>query len=118
MYKELIQKDIDGLQREKSYTIKKCNILKILENINAMFTGTYFHYRGLPKETINERNIAERVKLRRQRLDIINKKKENMNNKLFNDYFDYSNPDTMLKRLRDASDEKKIKIWWNQWRIN
>ena len=31
LYKELIQKDIDRLQREKSNTIKKCNILKILE---------------------------------------------------------------------------------------
>ena len=39
-------------------------------------------------------------------MDITNKKKENIDNKLFSHYFDYSNPDTMLKRLRDASDEK------------
>ena len=31
--KELIQKDIDALEREKSNGIKKYNILKILENI-------------------------------------------------------------------------------------
>ena len=43
----------------------------------------------------------------------INKEKENVNNKLFNDYFDYSNPGTMIKRLRDESDKKKTKIWWN-----
>ena len=39
----------------------------------------------------------------------INKEKENVNNKLFNDYFDYSNPGTMIKRLRDESDKKKNK---------
>ena len=51
-------------------------------------------------------SIAEKTKLRRQRLDIINKKKESINNKLFKEYFDYSNPDTMIKRLKDAGDEK------------
>ena len=53
-----------------------------------------------------EESIAESVKLRRQRLDIINKKKENINNKLFNHYFSYLNPSIMLERLRDASDER------------
>ena len=51
-------------------------------------------------------SIAEKTKLRRQRLDIINKKKESINNKLFKEYFDYSNPDTMIKGLKDAGDEK------------
>ena len=53
-----------------------------------------------------QKSIAERVKSRRQRLDIINKKKENINNEFFKEYFDYSNPDTMIKRLKDVSDEK------------
>ena len=44
-----------------------------------------------------QKSIAERVKSRRQRLDIINKKKENIKNELFKEYFDYSNPDTMIK---------------------
>ena len=52
------------------------------------------------------KEIAEGVKLRRQRLDIINKKKENINNELFNHYFGYLNPIIMLERLRDASDER------------
>ena len=102
----MTQKDIEALEREKSNSIKKNNILKILENIGAIFTGAYLHYEEVPKETRFERNIAERVKSRRQRLDIINKKKENINNKLFSDYVNYSNPDTMFKRLRDASDVK------------
>ena len=76
----MIQKDIDALEREKSNSIKKNNILKTLENIDAIFTGTYLHYRELPKKTIFGRNIAEGVKLRKQRLDIINKKTENINN--------------------------------------
>ena len=38
-------------QREKkSNNIKKNNILKIIENINAIFTGTYLHYGELPKK--------------------------------------------------------------------
>ena len=67
MYKELIQKDIETLKREKIKGIKKNNILKILENIGAIFTGNYLHYRELSKETIFERSIADRVKLRQQK---------------------------------------------------
>ena len=54
-----------------------------------------------PKES-----IAERVKLRRQKLDIIKKKKESINNGLFSHYFDYLNPVIMFERLREAIDEK------------
>ena len=63
----MIQKDLDALKREKSNNIKKNNILKILENIGAIFTGNYLHYRELSKETIFERSIADRVKLRQQK---------------------------------------------------
>ena len=104
--KNWYKKDIDALKREKSNIVKKYNISKILENIGAIFTGAYLHYGEMSKETIFERNIADRVKSRKQRLDIINKNKENRNNLLFNEYFDYSHPDTMIKRLKDANDEK------------
>ena len=50
LYKEFIQKDIDELEREKSNSIKKNNILKILKNIGAIFTGTYLHYGEVPKK--------------------------------------------------------------------
>ena len=59
----------------------------------------------MPEKTKFERNIADRVKSRRQKLDIISKKK-NINNERFNHYFDYLNPTIMLKRLRNASDER------------
>ena len=57
MYNKLIQKDFDALKREKSNSIKKNNILKILENIDAIFTGIYLHSRELSKKTIVEKNI-------------------------------------------------------------
>ena len=46
----MIQKDIDALEREKSNSIKKHNILKILKNIGATFTGAYLHYGEVPKK--------------------------------------------------------------------
>ena len=64
------------------------------------------HYGELFKETKFEKSIADRVKLRKQKLDIINKNKEKINNELFKEYFNYSNLDTMIKRLKNASDER------------
>ena len=106
LYKELIQKDLDALERDNGNSTKKKNILKILENINAIFTGTYLHYGKLPKEKKFERRVADRIKCRKETLDIINKNKENIKNELFKEYFDYSNPDTMIERLKDGGDEK------------
>ena len=102
----MIQKDFDALKKEKSNSAKKTNILKIVENINAIFTGNYLHYKELPKETEFERSTADRVKLRRQKLDIIIKNKEKIDNELFNHYFDYLNPDITIKRLKNANDER------------
>ena len=50
LYNELIQKDSDALETDKSNSIKKNNILEILKNIGAIFTGTYLHYGELPKK--------------------------------------------------------------------
>ena len=105
----MIQKDFDALKREKSNSTKKNNIFKIFETINTTFTGNYLHYGKLPKETKIESSIADRVKLRKQKLDIINKNKEKINNELFKEYFNYSNPDTMIRILKDTGDEKKKK---------
>ena len=39
-------------------------------------------------------------------MDIINTRKENINNELFKEYFNYSNLDTIIKRLKDTSEER------------
>ena len=50
------------------------------------------------------------MKLRRQKLNIIEKKTtkktKQKKNTIFNYYFDYSNPEMMFRRLRDSSDER------------
>ena len=105
LYNELIQKDIDALKREKSNSNKKY-VLKILENINVILNCNYFHYKELPKETIFERSIADRIKSGKERFNIINTNKKNINNEFFKEYFYYSSPDTMIERLKDTGDEK------------
>ena len=106
LYNELIEKDIDALERERSNSNKKYNILEILKNINAIFTGNYLYYKELPKETIFERSIADRIKSRKERFNIINTNKKNIRNYFFKEYFNYSSPDTMIKKLKNAGDEK------------
>ena len=98
LYNKLIQKDIDALQREKSNSNTKYNILEILENIGAIFTGTYLHYKEVPRKIIVERNISEKVKLRRTRIAEIEEEEKNIGNKLFKEYFfNYRNPSDMYK---------------------
>ena len=64
---ELIQKGIYMLEREKSNSFEKYNILNILNNgsVASIFTSIYLHYKYVPKETMFERSIAEGIKLRR-----------------------------------------------------
>ena len=101
LYKNLIEPKVSELTKAKSSRgkNKRLNILNIYNNVkSSIFEGVYFHYFNKPK--IREESIADRVELRRQRLNIIDKKKENINNELFNHYFGYLNSDIMIKRLR------------------
>ena len=66
LYNELIQKNINALTKEKSNNAKKYNILNILNNVGAIFTGTYLHYRDVPKEILYEKSIAERRKQKKK----------------------------------------------------
>ena len=96
----MIQKDFDALKRKKSNSIKKNNILKILENIDTIFTGIYLPYRELSKKTLVEKNISEKVKLRRRRIAEIEEEEKNIDNELFKEYFtNYRNPSDMYKKL-------------------
>ena len=109
LYNELIQKDIDALEREKIDEkrveidgIRKYNILNILKNVGSIFMGTYLHYKNVPKETMFARSIAERTKLRRGRLDEIERKEQTIN-KLFKAYFtDYQSWSNMYKKLSET----------------
>ena len=50
-----------------------------------------------------EESIAERTKLRKQRLDEIKRKEQNINNELFKKYFtDYQSPSKMYNGLSDT----------------
>ena len=80
---KLIQKVNDALEREKIDdkreeidAIRKYNILNILENLGSIFTGAYLHYKNVPKETMFAATITERTKLRRGRLDEIERKEQ------------------------------------------
>ena len=78
LYEELIQKDIDALTRQKNNSINKHNILQILDNVGAIFTAkTYLHYRRVSNETEFEKSIAERAKLRREKIAEIEGEEKN-----------------------------------------
>ena len=78
LYNDLIKPDVDALKHAKGKgKNKRNNILNILSNTeSSLFEGVYFHYKDVPKETWYERRIAERAKLRRQRLDEVKKKRK------------------------------------------
>ena len=100
LYNELIQKEIDALTKEKSNGTRKHNILNNLENVGTIFTALYLHYKDVSKETLLERNIADRIKLRKERFDEIKRKEKKINKGLFKAYFaDYQSPSSMYKKL-------------------
>ena len=102
LHNELIRKDIDALEREKIHGIRKYNILNILKNVGSIFSVAYLQYKNVPKETMFERSIAERTKLRR-RSNEIKRKEQNINNEYFKAYFtDYQSPSNMYKKLSET----------------
>ena len=73
--------------------------MNILDNVSSIFTGAYLHYKDASKETMFERSTADRIKSRKGRLDEIKRKEQNINNKLFEEYFtDYKSPSNMYKK--------------------
>ena len=79
--------------------------MDILNNIGSIFTGTYLHCIGVPEETIVNRNIEKRIKLRKGRFDEIERIERNINNELFKGYFtDYKSPSYMYKKLSKKKD--------------
>ena len=64
LYNELIQGDIDAPEGEEINDTRKYNIFNILNNVGSIFTDTYLYYKNVPKETMFERRIAERIRLK------------------------------------------------------
>ena len=60
-----------------------------------------------------EENIAERTRLRKQRLREIKRKEQNINNDSFKKYFKYQSPSNMYKELDEIENTEK-----NQIRLN
>ena len=110
LYNELIQKDIDTLEKSKSNKPEKYNILDILDNVGSIFTGVYLHYKHAPSES--EESIAKRIKLRRQRSDEIANKEKMIDPESFREYFGYLSPSEMYKNLNKTinSEENKAQI--------
>ena len=99
----MIQKDIDALTREKSNNIKNHNILNILNNVGAVFGSIYFHHKDVPKETMFERTIVERSKLRKGKIIEIEREEKCINNELVKEYFTiYQSPSDMCKKLGET----------------
>ena len=74
-------------QKEKKNNDTKHNISNILNNVGSIFTGTYLLYKDVPKETMSERSIPKRTKLKSQRFNEIERKKQNGNKELFKIHF-------------------------------
>ena len=71
MYKNLIKPKVDKLANAKGRG-KIENILNTLENTkSSIFDGYYYRYFDNRKSKTSEKSIAERIKLRRQRLEIV-----------------------------------------------
>ena len=68
LYNELIQKDIDALDREKIDDIRKYNILNILNNVGSIFTGPYSHYENVLKETMLEKKYHRENKFKKRKI--------------------------------------------------
>ena len=85
----MIQKDADALEREKSNNIKKHNILKILKNIGAIFTGSYLHYGEMPKKNNSWKKFCKR---------------STMN--CLNNTYNYQTASDMYKKIRETEGER------------
>ena len=69
--------------------------------MDSIFTGTYFLHKDVPKGTMFEWSIAERLKLSRERTNEIKRKEQTINKEFFKEYFtDYQSASNVYKKLR------------------
>ena len=66
----------------------------------------------MPKETMFEGNIIERIKLRKEGFNEIKRKEQNINNELFKAYFtDYQSPSCTCRKLSETENTEINRIW-------
>ena len=81
--------------------------MDIISKVGSLFTGTYFHYKDVPKETTFERSMANGTNLINERADEIKRKEKDIKNELFKKYFiDYQRPSNMYEKLIETNDAK------------
>ena len=70
------------------------------------------HHEDMPKETMFERNTAERIKFKKGKLDEIKQKEQNTNNDLFRESFEYQSPSDTYKKLNETENTEinQIKV--------
>ena len=88
---------------------------KILFGLRENFLKKLLH-KWIIKNNLNqsdikyEKSIAERTKLKRQRLNKIKEKEQNINNELFKHYFKYLSPSNMYNTLSDVKNTERHDI--------
>ena len=111
LHSDLIVPDITKLKNTKGKSKnKRNNILNVLENLESVFNGNYFHYKDEPSKSESKsesEDIAEKTKLERQRFDEIANKEKKIDPELFKKYFKYSSPSGMYKNLSETIDSKE-----------
>ena len=91
--------------------MRKYNTSDTVNNLNSIFTSTYLHQKDVSKETMFEKSIAARIKLRKERFDEIKRKEQTINNEVFKEYFtDYQSPSNMYKKLSETENVEIKKI--------
>ena len=75
-----------------------------------MIKDVFWFHQKVIKENPNQslkKSIVERTKLRRESIAEIKREEKNINNKLFDYYFVYSNPSNICNRLINVTGETK-----------
>ena len=95
------------LQAKKNFNLRE-KIFKKL--VNKKITETDSDQTSIDNY---EENIAERIKLRKQRFNEIKQKEQYINNNLFKEYFKYPTPSKMYNTLSDTKNTERHNIQVN-----
>ena len=106
-------KKMSETEKKYKYADETLKIIKKILDYNKDAQNYFHRASNVDKgksEPKTEESIAERVKLKNNRICEIKKEEKNINNKLFNYYFSkYQNPSDMYKKLLETKG-KKMKI--------